>query len=361
MTDQSLHEKTFRNILIIKPSAAGDIVTALPVLPALREKYGKNVRISWMVASHLKSLLAGHPLIDDLVEFDRKRYGKLLWNPRVFGEVMNFLWQLNRAKYDLVIDLQGLIRTAFFSWTTAAGVRVGPAEKREFGWLFYTDRCPERPKDTHIVDRIATVSEVLGLDMREPKFVLPIRDADRRAVSDMLAPSLADQPMYVAMAPGGTWSSKRWPIDRMVQLAKRVRSELHRPVVILGGRDEQQMGRFMVESLGDRHVIDLTGRTTMPQLLAAIDGAAALVTNDSGPMHMAVALGRPVTAIIGPTNPHRTGPWRQLASVVQTTLECAACNKRRCPNAGPNGEPRCMANISVESVFENLRQHVTPA
>jgi len=326
-----LSETTFRNILVIKPSAAGDIITALPILPALREKYGKDVRISWMVAKHLKPLIAGHPLIDDVIEFDRKRYGHLLWNPRGFGEVMNFLWRLNRAKYDLVIDLQGLIRTAFFSWVTAADVRIGPAEKREFGWLFYTHRCPAQPWDTHIVDRIATAGNVLGLDMREPKFVLPIREADRRAVRDMLAPSLADQPTYVAIAPGGTWSSKRWPVDRMAELARRIRTELHRPVVILGGRDEQQMGRFIVETLGDRYVVDLTGRTTLPQLLAAIDDAAALVTNDSGPMHIAVALGRPVTAIIGPTNPHRTGPWRQLSSVVQAAMDCAACNKRRCP------------------------------
>jgi ADP-heptose:LPS heptosyltransferase len=96
-------------------------------------------------------------------------------------------------------------------------------------------------------------------------------------------------------------------------------------------------------------------------LLAAIDGAAAWVTNDSGPMHIAVALGRPVTAIIGPTNPHRTGPWRQLSSVVQAAMDCAACNKRRCPKADAQGEPLCMASISVASVFENLQQHVTRA
>lgn len=348
-----IDEQDFGRILIIKPSAAGDIVSALPVLPALRERY-PSAQIHWLVAGHLADLLKGHPMIDEVLEFDRRRFGYLARSWAVTKRFMKFLQRLRAAQYDLVLDFQGLFRSGFLAWTTQATVRVGPAEKRELGWVFYTHRCPPRPTDTHIVDRICTVGEVLGLDLSEPQFPLPIRDDARAAANQMLGRELGQTRDFLAVAAGGTWASKRWPEDKFVLLARKVIRELDLPVVLVGGRAERRSAADIVEQAADPRVVTLAGQTTLSQLVAILDGSRGLVCNDSGPMHMAVALNRPVTAIIGPTNPHRTGPYRRPHAVVKSTFQCAPCYKRHCPKNGHRSPAPCMEAVSVEQVFGNL-------
>jgi lipopolysaccharide heptosyltransferase I len=344
----------FKNILIIKPSAAGDIVCALPILSALRDKY-PSARISWLVNSTLAGLLRGHPMIDELIEFDRRRYGYLAHSWAVTKRFMDFLRNLRTARYDLVLDLQGLFRSGFLAWTTQSPVRIGPAERREMGWVFYTHRCPPRPTDTHIVDRIATAGELLGLDFSEPRFCLPIRQEARDRTAELLkSVGLDGAEKYLAIAPGGTWLSKRWPAENFAELARKVTAELDLPVVVVGGRAERRLGEQMVESLADRRIVSLAGRTDLPELLAVLEGACGLVCNDSGPMHMAVALNRPVTAIIGPTNDRRTGPYHRPESVVKSGIDCSPCYKRRCMRVAEGSLPLCMAQIRVEEVFNNL-------
>lgn len=353
-------DNEFSNILIIKPSAAGDIICALPILAALRERY-PSARISWMVAAHLADLLRGHPMIDELIEFDRRRFGYIARSWAVTRRFMRFLQRLRAAKYDLVVDLQGLFRSGFLAWTTQAEVRIGPAEKRELGWIFYTHRCPARPKDTHTVDKMYSAGELLGLDVADPKFPVAVGQHAKENIHALLRDKLGERDRsdnYIALAPGGTWTSKRWPADKFAQLARMIVSELDIPVIIVGGRAERRLGAEIVEQANnknkDNRIVSIAGQTKLSELLAVINGAAALVCNDSGPMHMAVALDRPVTAIIGPTNPHRTGPYRRDDAVVKSKIDCSPCIKRRCTKAPAGSVPACMADITVQRVFENL-------
>jgi lipopolysaccharide heptosyltransferase I len=353
----NLKNNEFKNILIIKPSAAGDIICALPVLPVLKKRY-PNARIAWLVASHLAPLVQGHPLIDEVIPFERKRFGYLGLSFTVAKHFFKFLRRLRSPGFDLVLDLQGLFRSGFFAYATGSHVRIGPAEKRELGWIFYNYRTPSMPRDTHIVDRIISIGELLGLDFSNPEFPVYISDAARDHVAEMLHENNLIPGRFIEIAPGGTWSSKRWPADRFAELAIRIRNELQMPVAIIGGRGEKKLAEEIIKITGIEEIVDFTGRTYLPELLAMIDAGRALVCNDSGPMHIAVALGKPLTAIIGPTNANRTGPYRRSESIVKTDESCSPCYKRDCPKVPAGDIPICMKKITVERVFENLKNNL---
>jgi heptosyltransferase-1 len=352
-----IQEREFNNILIIKPSAAGDIICALPILAGLRRRY-PGARISWMVAKHLQDLLMGHPMIDEVIPFDRKRFGYLGLSWVVTRRFLKFLKSLRSAKYDLVVDLQGLFRSGFFSWASGAKVRIGPGEKREMGWIFYTHRMPARDRNTHIVDRIGAVGELLKIDFSEPEFPIYIHEDARRRVGELLAEQNVEADEFVAIAPGGTWSSKRWAVENFAELAGKIVTELGRRVVLIGGRGEMKLADVIVEKNAGKGVVNFTGLTTLPELLAVIEKAGAVVCNDSGPMHMAAAMGKCVTAIIGPTNAKRTGPYRKEEGVVKTGLACSPCYKKICSKVGKEGTAACLAAVDVEEVFENLRRQM---
>ncbi len=349
-------EQNFNNILIIKPSAAGDIICALPVLSALRKRF-PNAKISWLVASHLSDLIMNHPMINHVIEFDRRRFGYLAHSWSVTKRFMKFLRSLRQANYDLVIDLQGLFRSGFLAWNTQAPVRIGPAEKRELGWIFYTHRMPETNHETHTVDRMYSCMKLLSdeNETEEPKFVVHIPETQRQMISDKLHARKIKPKQYIAIAPGGTWPSKCWPVEKFIELTKLICSKLKMPVIIIGGKNERIIAQKMTDELSNFPVSNFTGQTTLSQLLALIDNSAALVSNDSGPMHIAVALNRPVTAIIGPTNPNRTGPYKRPNSVVKINLDCSPCYKKHCPKINDTQPPPCMKQIDVAKVFFNLR------
>ncbi len=357
MIMRDLANTEYRNILIIKPSAVGDIISALPVLPALKSRY-PEARISWLVATHLADLLRDHPLIDELIEFDRRRFGYMIRSWTVTKRFLTFLRRLRESQFDLVLDLQGLFRSGFLTWATRAPVRIGPSEKREFGWVFYTHRIPERPHDSHIVDRIAAVGELLHLDLSDPSFVVHLQQQAAQRIDQLLLSANLTPDRFIAIAPGGTWSSKRWPAAKFTELAEKIVAELDRPVVLVGGKAEIPLAREILRSKKDPRIHSFVGQTSLSELLCLLNRAGAVVCNDSGPMHMAVALGKPVTAIIGPTNALRTGPYRRTEGVVRTALNCSPCYRKKCNLVGEFDSSRCMQDISVEDVFRNLRSQL---
>jgi len=177
---------------------------------------------------------------------------------------------------------------------------------------------------------------------------------------DRLERSIGRTHGYVVLAPGGTWPSKRWAVGRFGELAGRIVAELRRPVVIAGRRAERQMAEAMVQANPGGRVVSFAGETTLSELVALIEQSAGVVCNDSGPMHMAAALHRPLTVIIGPTNPSRTGPYRRPECVVRSDWDCSPCYQRRCTRVAAGEDPPCLADVSVEAVLANLARQVPP-
>lgn len=340
-----------RRILIIKPSSLGDIVHALPVLAGLRAAY-PQAHIAWLVGKSFAPLLEGHPLLDEAISFDRRHYGRMLRNWQAAADFVRFLRALRRRRFDLVVDLQGLIRSGFLSWASGARSRVGFAAAREFGWAFYSRRVSVEPGVSHAVEKNLCVARALGLSVASPAFPLGLRPEELDAARELLSRA-AGRPLdaFVAVLPGARWETKRWPPRRFGELLGRLRAAGYPPCVLLGGPEDQPLSSSICGAC-PADVIDLIGRTSLRQLSALLAQANLVICHDSGPMHLAAALGRPLVAIFGPTDARRTGPYCRTARVVSLPLACSPCRRRRCPLQHHN----CMQQLSADAVMQSVRE-----
>jgi heptosyltransferase-1 len=337
-------------ILIVKPSSLGDVVHALPVLAALRRACA-DAHIAWLVNDSLAPLLEGHPLLDEVIRFDRDRYGRMWRSPRVFFDFWRFVTQIRRRRFDLVIDLQGLIRSGLLALFSGAEQRVGFAEAREGARLLYSQavRCPDSAE--HAVERNLAVVQALGLPAARPEFPLGLRASERDEAAELLA-RVAGEPVrsFTAVVPAARWESKLWPAEKIAALIDRIHAEGLARCVLLGAPDERELAERIMAACGSG-VIDLVGRTSLRQLAAVIDLADRVICHDSGPLHIAAALGKPTVAIFGPTSAARTGPYSKLARVVTHPVACAPCYRRVCPY----GHQNCLRQLEVETVLAEVR------
>ncbi len=346
---------TPRRVLIIKPSSLGDVVHALPVLDALRRAW-PQAKISWLIAAPFAPLLEGHPQLDELIVFDRRRYGRMLRSLAAMRDFCRFVLHLRRRKFDLVIDLQGLFRSGFLAWTSGAAQRIGFAAARELAWIFYTQRVRCADERGHAVARNLAVADLAceggaagsaNASVEAPRVQLPIRPADSasaRRKLDAAAGRTLDA--YVAVLPGARWESKLWSAAQWCELIDALDADGGPPVVLLGAPDDAPLADAIAAACRTAPV-NLVGRTTLPELVALLAAAQHVYCLDSGPMHIAAALGTPLTAIFGPTDPRRTGPWSDRARVVALPLPCAPCLRRRCPL----GHHDCMRTLPAEQVL----------
>ena len=323
-------------ILIVKPSAIGDVVHALPVLNLLRRRY-PAAHIAWLVTPACAGLLDGHPQLDEVVRFDRKRFGHAWRSPAAAAALAAFHRELYRRRFDLVIDLQGLFRSGWLSFSTGAKTRVGTSTDREFGWAFATHVAPVGGRDRHAVDRYLSVAQDLGLGTGPVEFVFPTDAADRAAV----APLLPAGPFAVFL-PATHWPTKRWPPGRFAELVGPLRDRFGLGSVVAGGPDAAPVPG----------AVHLAGRTTLRQLVAVLERAAVVVANDTGPMHIAAALGRPLATVFGPTDPGRTGPYGRPDSVVRLDIPCAPCFSRSCTHH------TCLAALGVGPVLATVAREL---
>lgn len=312
-----LRENPPQRILIIKPSAIGDVVHTLPILNLLRRQW-PAAQISWLVTPVCSSLLEGHPQLDEVILFDRKAYGAGWRKPAVAAELWRFTAGLRQRQFDLVLDLQGLFRSAWLGMKTRAPVRVGFASARELAWLFYTHRVRIETDDQHAIGRYLTLAEYIGLPRGPVEFVFPTTDADRAAVT----PLLPSRP-FAVLLPGTNWLTKRWPVEHFAGLVPMLKERFGLEAVVAGSPADAALAERIPAP-------SVCGKTSLRQLVAVLERAALVVANDSGPMHIASALGRPLVTPFGPTNAVKTGPYGRMDSVVRVDIPCSPCYSRRC-------------------------------
>jgi heptosyltransferase-1 len=330
-----------RRILLIKPSALGDIVHALPVLNLLKRRW-PEAHISWLVGSAFAGLLEGHPQLDEVIRFDRHRFASAWWNPRALGELIHFGRDLRRRHFDLVIDLQGLFRSGFTTGIARSPVRVGFANAREMAWMFYTHRVPVDSPDVHALDRYLRVAELLGCGRGPVEFVFSLSEEDRAAARRLTQ----DRGRYAVLIPGTNWPTKRWPVEYFASLVEPLKARFGLESVVAGSRAESDLAAQIPGAL------NVAGKTNLRELVALLDGADLVIANDSGPMHIAAALGRPLATMYGPTNPARTGPWNRDDSVVHVEIPCSPCYSRRCSHTS------CMKWLTSSAVLDVAEQQL---
>lgn len=330
-----------QRILLIKPSALGDIVHTLPVLRLLRRRF-PDAHLTWLVSPAFKSLIEKHPDLNDTMLFDRRRLGGLAHGEDGVSSAIELALELQHRQFDLVIDLQGLLRTALVAWSTHAPVRVGFAYAREGASLAYTHRIATPHPERHALDRYLDVADALGCGRGPVEFDFGVPESDRNVVSGLLR----DLPRFAVILPGTNWATKRWPTAHFSALSERIRDELGLRVVVAGASDAVPLAAQIP------HDLNLAGRTTIPQLVDLLARASLVIANDSGPMHIAAALNRPLVTIFGPTNPVRTGPYGRPNTVVRLDIACSPCYARKCSHTS------CMHWLTPDRVFDQAKAAV---
>lgn len=347
--------KAPKSILIIKLSAIGDVVHALPFLEVLRENFS-NARIDWLVEEQAFHLIEGHSGLDRVIVSRRNSWKSRLLQFKSFmplvREISEFLKELRSYEYDLVIDLQGLLKSGVLVGLSKGKRKIGMAGAREGGWAFLNERPVTVDYDEHAIDRYLRVAGYLECDISSWKGDIPVSDSEKKWVDDLLNANRIQKGPLVAINPMARWKTKLWEPERFAVLANRITDELSCKVIFTGSDSDRNVIEDISKKM-KRRPINLAGRTSLKQLAYLFTRCAALVTTDTGPMHMASAMGCRVVALFGPTAPWRTGPYGLSHKVIRADLDCSPCFKKKCHDM------ICMKEITVDRVFEAVKDMVT--
>jgi len=328
------------------------VVHALPLLEVLKKGF-PEARIDWLVEEAASRIIEGHPAISRVVISRRKSWQEQMREGRnifpVIGEAARFLKDVRSREYDLIIDLQGLLKSGILVGLSKGKRKVGMSGSREGARLFLNERPIPVDYDQHAIDRYLKVAESLGCDSAGWDGHIPVSLPDRRLVDHVLVSSGIDKKPLVAINPIARWRTKLWRPERFAILADRIRDELGCEIIFTGSNlDEQIIGD--ITGMMKTSALSLAGQTNLKELAYFYSRCKLLITTDTGPMHMAAAMGCPVVALFGPTAPWRTGPYGKGHKVIRADVECSPCFKKRCDHM------TCMKEISVERVFEGVKE-----
>jgi lipopolysaccharide heptosyltransferase II len=345
-------------ILILKPSSLGDVVQAVPVLRLLKRHLPAS-EIYWWIDSQFAPLLEGDPDLTGVVRFERRRWA----SPLRWPEMLRSVRRLRAQHFDWVIDLQCLMRSGAFAWLANGKFLIGLDEPREGARGFYDIAVRRASYHTHAVDWYLAVLPRLGVPVHWNFPWLPERPAVAAEVKRKWLGEVRNEksegrepvrtPNWFALQPGARWPTKRWPVEYFTELVCLLTENFpDARFAILGDGKDRPLGEIIARAAPER-CLDLCGQTSLPEMVECLRLCDLLVTNDTGPMHVAAALGKPLVALFGPTNPHRTGPYGHLENVLRLDLPCSPCLKSHCHYEKPN---ECLKALSPVTVFEFARK-----
>ena len=331
-------------VLLVRLGALGDIIHAIPVAAALRRAF-PAARIDWLVGAKHRAILDLVPIIDRrLVINDRSLAGDGSGGRSLLPAVA----ELRRARYDVALDLQGLLKSAVLARSSGAHRVIGFSSRylrERLARPFYTEVYDpgrggmfDRSETAHVVRVNLGLLETLGLTVSDPEF--PIEPTDTEAARQVR--EMSGGP-YVLVNPGAAWPNKRWPPDRFAAVTRLLRERHGLRSIVLWGPGEEGLAKAVVaEASGAAY---LAPPTTIADLVALVRGAALMISGDTGPLHIAAALGTPVVGIYGPTRPARNGPWSANDVTVSRDVICQCHHLRRCTR-----DVMCLLDIAVDEV-----------
>jgi heptosyltransferase I len=331
------------NILIIKLSAIGDVLHTLPSLSALRKLY-PQAHITWVVEEAAADLVRNHPLLNSVLVSRRKRWIKDIARGsirRPMREIRSFLRELRQRPYDLVIDFHGLLKSSLIVLLSGGKRKLGYDSMQELSGIFVNEKIPE-DMNKHAVDRYLDFPRYLGMQTDEVEFVLPLNREAEVKTGNLLKKYNLEENKFVAINPVAFWQTKLWENEKFAVLADLIASRLDVKVVFTGSEKESV---DKITSQMSAAPVNLAGATSLLDLAWLYKSALLVVTTDSGPMHLASAVGTPVIALFGPTDPARTGPYGAGHTIIRSDEPCSPCFLKKCPTK------KCMQDISPEQVF----------
>jgi heptosyltransferase II len=331
-------------ILIRCPNWVGDSVLAIPAMKAMRAQF-PNTEITLLARPWVAGLFTSAPFIDQ-VWSEPKTSGLGGWS-RITREI-------RRRQFDLAVLLPNSFESALAIYLGGVPPRVGyaPAGRR----CLLTTAL--RPGNTmrHQVHYYLDLVKTLSVAVDRPSIDLTATADEKKTARKLLAAEgIPESAPFLVLNPGAAYgSAKRWSDDRFAEVGKRLAQEFHLGIAIVGSESERPIAESIQKKM-NLPVAVITGKTTLETLIGVLSESSLTITNDSGPMHIAAALGKPTIAIFGPTDEHVTGPFGRQARIVKHPVECSPCLLRECPI-----DHRCMENVAVDDVYRaamDLLQH----
>ncbi len=308
-------------LLVVKLSSLGDLFHALPAVHNL--KLGLGAEVHWLVQAEYTELVRRFTDVERVLTFHRRAF---------FRTLGPFLRELRAEHYDMIVDLQGLFKSALAARLARGTRRIGPSYRREGANLLYTDVAGKPDRSRHAVDQACDIVTFLGLERIAPEFPVSFPPGD-----------ISGSGKKVALLPCSRWHSKNWPVGNFAELARRLSAK---STLYLLGSGADKPACDAIASRVDGGCTNLAGRADLVETGSVLQEMDLLVSNDSGPMHMAAAVGTPTLALFGPTDPERTGPYGAGHRVVRELADCQPCMSRRCRAAGMS----CIDRITVDRV-----------
>jgi heptosyltransferase I len=338
--------------VLLRLSSLGDIVHTIPAVAALRETF-PSAEIVWLTHPRWKTLVESSGLASELWSIET----------RAFASLRNAIQALRKNTWDAAIDYQGLWKSAALPLFGGVRRRIGFSSHtiREFGVpILYTD--PVRAATTHIADQNGELSRQAGARTLAAKFTLSVLAVDDESACSQLRREAIDR--YMVLSPGGGWRSKCWPADRFGALCQRIRKALDLRCVVNFGPGEESLAAAVRHASGDAEPFLYNGE--MGPLMAVLRGARCIVGGDTGPLHLAIALGTPAVALFGPTDPARNGPYHVACSAAVrgndgTThgddIVLRVANSVTTHTRNDETDPSMLA-IDVDSVFDAVCRRI---
>lgn len=356
-------QKHTNNFLIINPFGIGDVLFTTPIISALKEKY-PDAKIGFWCNERVKDLLKNNPNIDKVFAMSRgdiKRIYKR--NPvKAFFALSGLLEEIRKEKFGMSFDLS--LDSRYGLWSQFAGVkkRVGFDYKKR--GRFLTDKVQlEGYSSAHMVDYYTSLLKFIGIEPKDKALNLTVTEENKAKAQKLLAEfgvEPGDLVVGIAMGGGASWGHnavyKQWPIKSFSKLTDQLIRKENAYVALIGNADEEWLADVIVSEIKSPNVIDLTGKVSLEILAAIIKELKFLVSNDGGPLHMAVALGVRTVSIFGPVDDKVYGPYPQNGNhiVVKTETPCRPCYENfRFP--GCLNDKRCLEEVTVDEVYEKVK------
>ena len=333
-----------KNFLIIKLSAIGDVIHALPVSYAIKETF-PDAKITWVVESPAYDILKMNPCVDKIILFEKKKF-------KTFGGFMKkffpFRSEIQAENYDAVLDLQGLFKSAAIAFFAKSKIKLGICDMREMSDKISAPVIGENFRG-HIVERYLDTARAIGCKVEKIIFPLEVpADQIKKADAILKHAGVKENNFYAILAIGANWPNKRWKVENFAALSDWIYEKKIVPVMIGSGAvDEQRAAE--IDSLVEIPPINLIGRTNLMQLTHIIKNSKFIVGGDTGTVHLAAGLKIPAIMLQGPTDSNRNGPFNQTENAIEVERDCKGCWQRACPK-----NEDCLEKISVEQVEKKI-------
>ncbi len=333
-----------RRVLLVLLGAIGDVIRALPLLGRIRRAW-PEAYIGWAIEPKSEPILRGHRWVDELIVYDR-RYAPWSFVP--------FLHKVRAAQFDLVIDLQRHLKSGLISIISAARERLGfaPPNTKEFNHLFSTQQIEPQPSMRLKLLQYQAFGDALGLPAAPIEFGLELPpDEDTRAIEFVAG---APRPM-IGVILGSSWPSRLYFPESIAEVIRALASSLEGSPglfpVLIGSTDEIGLAAQVINYLAKVPALNLTGRTSLRDLIGIFGKCAVAFGPDSGPMHLAAAVGCPVVSLWGSTSPERSAPWGFADLAIHSEIPCHPCYRHECPIGR-----ECMRRILPATVASAVRR-----